>query len=156
MAGETSPEQHWSQEPDPANRPAPSGMEPSSGPSDEARPDDLNFPMLHLLDNLCGRLDPRQVRELVGIFIEDSLRRIGEFGAAIDGRDREGVRVISHDLRGSCGHMGAVRIAELCTEISTAMARNDQGAAQQHLGVLKSEFAHTRRILEAWISRQGA
>jgi two-component system sensor histidine kinase/response regulator len=79
--------------------------------------------------------------DLVAMFIATGAERVQELRRAIEAGDQDATTRIAHNLRGSSGSLGAVRLATLCAECETAGADRDHGTATALMAAIEDEFA---------------
>ncbi|MDQ3302653.1 MAG: response regulator [Actinomycetota bacterium] len=97
--------------------------------------------------------EPDILEELVEIFLGDAPRQLETLREATETVDARSVKRIAHTLKGSCGNMGAVRMAALCGELEAIGHSEDLGAAPAHIFRLEEEFGRVRAAFEQEISR---
>lgn len=83
------------------------------------------------------------VHELVGLFLGDVEARMRDLAKSVEaGNDVERERV-SHSIKGSCGNLGAERMAELARVIEYCPG----DAARELLLAIQGEFTELKRVL---------
>lgn len=70
--------------------------------------------MLESLRELQQEGEPDILDELIALFLEDTLQQLAALREAVENEDTQSVERIAHTLKGSCGNMGALRMATLC------------------------------------------
>jgi HPt (histidine-containing phosphotransfer) domain-containing protein len=80
-----------------------------TGPEDPFDPD--------VLAGLRELGNANLLAELVELFVDDAQSRIPARRDAFEKDDAEAVERIAHTLKGSCGNMGALRMAEICENL---------------------------------------
>jgi CheY-like chemotaxis protein/HPt (histidine-containing phosphotransfer) domain-containing protein len=86
--------------------------------------------------------------EMVDLFIKDAAERLDALRSALVNEDGKSFYIAAHALKGSCGNLGAKRMAALCDYLE------EQGRAGRVRGLaplvatLEEEFANVRRALE--------
>jgi HPt (histidine-containing phosphotransfer) domain-containing protein len=115
-------------------------------------------------DGTVGPLDPdvlqsiRQVQEhgepdllteLANLFLEDAPQQLEVLRKALDDGDASSVKRVAHTLKGSCGNMGAKRMAAVCAELQDIARSGDLARAPVLVEYLQAEFARVRQALEA-------
>lgn len=111
--------------PPPADaRPAPS-MEPARprGPSEAAALPDVGFDPQVALNAVNGDAD--LLREIIGLFLEDSPKLIDELREAAQSADAPRIRRVAHTLKNSVGYFGIARAHELALALEV-MGREEQ------------------------------
>lgn len=61
--------------------------------------------------------EPDLIVELIDLYVEDAPRRVAAIRESLAGRDWVSVKRGAHNLRGSSGNLGALRMARICDEI---------------------------------------
>jgi HPt (histidine-containing phosphotransfer) domain-containing protein len=69
---------------------------------------------LEALRGLQEEGDDDLLVELIDLFLEDAPRRVDGMRTAITREDWPGLASLAHSLKGSCGSLGALHLAELC------------------------------------------
>jgi HPt (histidine-containing phosphotransfer) domain-containing protein len=87
--------------------------------------------------------------ELIDLFLEDSPGRITGMGDAIAGEDWPALSAWAHGLKGSCGSLGAMHMAELCARLE----RLGRGGGSRHdaeliFRELESQYALVSEALQ--------
>ena len=82
--------------------------------------------MLGGLRELETAAEPGLLRELLLAFRESANEKVGALRAATLARDRDRLEREAHSLQGSCGMVGALRMAERCRVLEHAAG--DDGA----------------------------
>ncbi|MEM9553946.1 MAG: ATP-binding protein [Acidobacteriota bacterium] len=122
--------------------------------SDRAPPvDDSKGINLEVLADL-HRLRPQVMSGLVSNFLNSAETKVLAIRGAVEGDDPEALEIAAHGLKGSCGTLGAMRMAEVCAELVQA-ARDDAASGADDL-VLRLQHEHQLvrsaflRQLESW------
>ena len=93
--------------------------------------------------------DPELLSRLVGQFIQDAGACVEAIQRAVDADQADGMAKEAHGLKGISRNIGAVRLAELCSQIEQlGKSRNFEGIENQ-LVILQQEFARVTNLLEA-------
>ena len=92
-------------------------------------------------------LGPRDFRELVLMFLDDSKERVTQLLADREKGDSHAIAAETHTLKGSSASFGAKRLVELCTQIEAALAATEQPGVRQLLYQVAIEFERTRAAL---------
>ncbi|NER04998.1 MAG: response regulator [Okeania sp. SIO3C4] len=90
------------------------------------------------------------VTELIDLFIEDSLEQLLAIKEAIDNSATEALRESAHALKGSCGNLGVVRLAEISATLEQKARAGTitKAEAESLLTQLENEYVIVRSILE--------
>jgi len=92
-------------------------------------------------------LTPEQLGELYGICLEDVDRRIRLLQQAVAEQDIEAYRCVTHSIKGTCGMVGAVRMAALAAKMESS-SMPQPGDLEPYKEFLLAS-AELRRILNA-------
>jgi two-component system, sensor histidine kinase and response regulator len=110
--------------------------------------DPLDRSVLEGLRALQGEGEPDIVAELVQLFLEeDTPPHLASLRKAVEDGDSSTIEQEAHALKGSCGNMGAWRMAELCAELQEAGASGELASAPELLERLEAEFERVRPAL---------
>ena len=85
--------------------------------------------------------------ELVKVFSTDSVRILTGMRAAISARDGEAFGRLAHELKGSSGMIGAMRVSAMAHAIKQAAADFDPVAIEGDLDHLEAAVAETQQAL---------
>ncbi len=97
------------------------------------------FDRRQAVDATCG--DPELLREIVGIFLEDCPRMIGDLRKAIASSNSEASRRAAHTLKGSVAVLGANAVAAAAKEV-------EQHARAGNLSAAAAAFARVEAEVE--------
>ena len=92
------------------------------------------------LAGLAEALGAPQVREILDLFLEDSVPRLAALGEAIREGDLETARNQAHTLKGSAGNLGAMSLWEACANLEQALRDGDGGAVRRQLGEVEQRL----------------
>ena len=97
---------------------------------------------LDALRGLQDEGDDDLLGELIDLFLEDSPGRIAGIRDAIAREDWPALGSWAHGLKGSCGSLGAMHMAELCGRLER-LGRNGGGHAEAELTLreLEAQYA---------------
>jgi HPt (histidine-containing phosphotransfer) domain-containing protein len=87
--------------------------------------------------------EARRSAKLVGLFLKQAPIELANLEAALHAGDGDGVRGVSHKLKGSCYAIGALRMAAMCEGVEKAAPPD-----VSHHTRLVEEFEHVRVLLE--------
>lgn len=107
----------------------------------------------HLDDAVLSALQDVMAEEfplLLETFVGDSEERLRALREALQHADARALRHTAHSFKGSCGNMGALRLATLCKQLEDLARHGDLGAAPPLVAEVESEFANVRRLLETY------
>jgi HPt (histidine-containing phosphotransfer) domain-containing protein len=86
--------------------------------------------------------------ELYELFLEDVPTQLEALRKDIEGGDAPSVERVAHTLKGSCGNIGATRMATICAELEEAGRSGDLACALALAARLKVELGRVRVALE--------
>jgi HPt (histidine-containing phosphotransfer) domain-containing protein len=90
------------------------------------------------VDRIGG--DRQLLRELAGIFLEDSAVLLGELKTALAGDDQEQTERCAHSLRGIAANLGGLRVEAAAAAIEEAARSGSLDAARLAVDPLIFEF----------------
>ena len=102
-----------------------------------------------VLEGLRELGDSDLLTELVNLFVEEVPPHLEALRQVVESGDAPSVERIAHTLKGSCGNMGATRMASLCAKLQDAGASEDLSSSSELLKRLEAEFERVRSVLEA-------
>jgi CheY-like chemotaxis protein len=114
--------------------------------------DHLDHAVIESLRALQKEGEPDILADYVELFLADVPPRLASLWEAVERGDAQSVEQNAHTLKGSCGSVGARRMAELCEELRGAGASGHLAGISDLLGRLEAEFEHVRTALEAELS----
>jgi HPt (histidine-containing phosphotransfer) domain-containing protein len=97
--------------------------------------------------------EPDILAELGELFLEDVPPQLEALREATEGGDASSVERVAHTLKGSCGNMGALKMAAICAELEDIGHSGELERAPAFVERLEAEFARVRRALETEIAR---
>lgn len=97
--------------------------------------------------------EPDLLVEFVELFISDVPPQLTALREAVERGDAGAIERVAHTLKGSCGNMGAPRMATLCAELQDVGSSGDLARAPGLLWQLEAEFGRVRPALEAEAAR---
>jgi signal transduction histidine kinase/DNA-binding response OmpR family regulator len=126
---------------------------PAAGEADREAEDtpEAGAPVaLHLpqLTSVVGD-DPAKIRRYLDLFASTTERLMEQIEAAIERREADGLRRLSHTLKGACGNIGAVEMAGLARRLEEAAAEDDWGKAGAVRDQLAGSFDRTKTLAAA-------
>jgi CheY-like chemotaxis protein len=109
----------------------------------------VNARVLHRLRELRTPNQPDPLAEVIDLFFgqtPDLLRALGE---AAKRRDADSLRRTAHTLKGSCGNLGAERMAMLCRDLELTAKQGTLSSARTLIAQIEREYTNVRKLLEA-------
>lgn len=103
------------------------------------------------VDAVLARVDGdwALLRELVGLFLEECPRRIGEIQAALVRRDASGLASAAHGLKGTLSYFGAGAAIDAVNRLERMGRDGDLGDAEAACATLEQALAHLTPALDA-------
>jgi two-component system, sensor histidine kinase and response regulator len=121
-------------------------------PVDATEP--LDRSVLEGLRELQEEGEPNLLDELIEMFFDDvPSSQLEALQEAMKAGDAHFVERVAHTLKGSCGNIGALRMAAICAELQDIGASKDLSRAPELLEHLKAEFERARPALETEVAR---
>jgi HPt (histidine-containing phosphotransfer) domain-containing protein len=113
--------------------------------ADSSSPALLDFKVTGVLLKLMGK----KFSELVEVFLTTGAQRLGKLREAINAGDAPAVQMNAHSLRGSCGNLGAMAMAQICAELEAAAGQSNLDDIRDGLAVLEQMFEQVKvRLME--------
>ena len=110
-------------------------------------PHSLDINVLATLVEIGGQEDPDFLHRLIQRFLQETPQRLAALREALQYVDAKTVQRISHSLTGSCGHIGAGRMAALGIALETFRPCSPLQPALNLLHQLETEFDLVRAAL---------
>jgi len=89
--------------------------------------------------------------ELIDLFLEDAPARISSMRTAIAAEDWSALGSWAHSLKGSCGSLGAVHMADLCAKLE-AVGR--QGGVRVEAERWQRDLEHQYELVREALARE--
>jgi HPt (histidine-containing phosphotransfer) domain-containing protein len=97
--------------------------------------------------------EPDILNELIELFLTEVPPQLVGLREAVEAGDAHSVERIAHTLKGSCGNMGAVRMAALCAELEKVGSSGERRRAPELVERLEAEFDRAHQALDAKLPR---
>lgn len=81
------------------------------------------------------------LREIVGIFLEDTPQRIAELDQSLTGNDPSRFTRAAHSIKGSSSNLGAMALRAVAERLEHQSKQNGLTGLEPLIAELKSEFA---------------
>ncbi len=127
--------------------------EADEGPVEGDTEAPLDRSVLAGLRELQEEGEPDILEELIGLFLTDVPPQLSALREAVEAGDAQSVERIAHTLKSSCGNMGAVRMAALCTELEGIGRSKDLAAVPVRISRLEEGFERVRAVFEVELSK---
>jgi CheY-like chemotaxis protein len=92
--------------------------------------------------------EPDPVRECIGLFLEHTAQSLADLRLHFEAKDYARLRQVAHSLKGSCGNLGAERMAALCDGLEQSSKMGAINGAEKFITQIESEYAAVRQALE--------
>jgi HPt (histidine-containing phosphotransfer) domain-containing protein len=128
---------------------APSPQEPASIPSDPGRDGDADLQVFDrggLISRLGGKTE--LISKFVALFRKGMDENLAKLRAATENRDKEGIRVNAHTIKGSAGNIGAPRIQDIARRVEEAGREERLDEALALFPSLSDEYDSFVRLIE--------
>ncbi|MGD0585503.1 MAG: response regulator [Oryzomonas sp.] len=128
---------------------APSPPQPDSKPSDSGRDGEADMQIFDrggLLSRLGGKTE--LISKFVALFRKGMDENLAKLLAAAENRDKEGIRVNAHTIKGSAGNIGAPRIQDIARRIEEAGREERLDEALALFPDLSGEYDAFVRLIE--------
>lgn len=91
------------------------------------------------------------LREIIGIFLEDTPQRIAELDQSLAANDVPTFTRAAHSIKGSSSNLGTMRLRELAEKLEHDSRKNGLGAITADLAGLKTHFAEVQVALRKYL-----
>ncbi len=115
----------------------------------------LDSSVLQSLRDLEAAAEPGLLREILETFRDTAADKIEAMRRAAQAGDHETLERAAHSLKGSCGMVGAQRMAERCRSVEAEAERGACGP-QPGLDAVGEEWAYVREEIEALLRTEAA
>ena len=109
--------------------------------------------MLENLRELQEEGEPDILAELMELFLTDVPPKIAALRVAAQAGDARSVVQNSHNLKGSCANLGAVKMEALCKEIEEIGRSGELASALARITRLEEEFGRVRAVFEEELAK---
>ncbi len=120
--------------------------------AERASKDDTGINLGVLAD--LRRLRPQVISDLVDNFLSSAADRLEAIRAAVKADDRQALEQAAHSLKGSCGTLGAARMASICATLVSYAQGEESCDVGREVEELTAESARVKetflRQLESW------
>ena len=99
----------------------------------------LDAERMDMLRDLCTDAGPEMLLEMLGSWKSEARRYLDTDRSALSAADTQTLKTTAHSLKGSCGNMGIVRLAELSRLLEAASGTSAE--AVEILDAMEEEFA---------------
>ena len=106
----------------------------------------------HLIER-TGQSDESFLNSYIGLFLDDTARRLASLSSAVTEGDEMRIRREGHALKGACLEFGAERMARYCEDLSAAATSHRFDEASAVTQKLLQEFDRLRPVFESATGR---
>lgn len=92
--------------------------------------------------------DDNMFQELLGIFSAESEPRLKQIKASCESKDAESLGKLVHFIAGSSANLGALRLSTLCSQVETALGRNEFSGYEDLPALLDREYTEGLNALK--------
>ncbi len=96
-----------------------------------------------------GGGDPQFLSELIGTFLEDAPRLLGQLREAVQAGDAATVRLVAHGLKSNGAEFGATTFSDLCKELELLGKSGQLDGAETLLAQIESTYTKVAEALTA-------
>ncbi len=100
---------------------------------------------MEMLRELCLDAGQELLRDMLGSWESEAAKHLAKAQQAMSEADAQGLKTAAHALKGSCGNMGIVRLAELGRQLEHQIEIPAEATAI--LAEMKEEFERAREEL---------
>ena len=97
--------------------------------------------------------DDEFLREITGIFLDDTPQRIAELEQSLRTGDLPAFTRAAHSIKGSSSNLGAVALRSAAGVLENEAKNNGLGAVESLMSLVKAEFERARAELTTLIAR---
>ncbi|MBI5768833.1 MAG: Hpt domain-containing protein [Verrucomicrobia bacterium] len=90
------------------------------------------------------------LREIIGIFLEDTPQRVAELEQSLRAGDVPKFTRAAHSIKGSSANLGAMALRGVAEKLEHESRKSGLGAVAPLVDALKGEFARARTELEKY------
>jgi HPt (histidine-containing phosphotransfer) domain-containing protein len=95
------------------------------------------------------------LREIAGIFLDDTPQRIAELDQSLAAGDAPKFTRAAHSIKGSSSNLGATGLRAVAEDLETRARAEGLRDVRELIVQLKAEFVRTQTALDALLGRQG-
>lgn len=103
--------------------------------------------VLGRLRDMFGEKADHFITKMIRLFSEESQKRLSDLETAIHQNNSEQIALGAHTLKGSCGVIGAIRMAKICKELECASRAQNTEQASQLLDQIRVEYRQVESVL---------
>jgi len=92
------------------------------------------------------------LREIIGIFLQDTPLRIADLHQSLAAGDVVRFSRAAHSLKGSASNLGATRLSGAASKLEQQSRHDGLASVGSHLPVIEAEFAAAKAELERFLA----
>lgn len=117
-----------------------------------ALPPDLDSEAIANLRALGDEGDDTFLKEIIGIYLQDTPLRLADIRAAAQSGDKALYTRAAHTIKGSSSNVGAVKVRALADQLEQRSKVEPHGALEPLLGELETAFARAAEALRQLVT----
>lgn len=88
------------------------------------------------------------LRDIIGIFLDDTPARIAELRQSLAAGDKEQFTRAAHSIKGSSSNLGATQLRDISSELEQRGKKEDIAGLATRVDDLDQTFSHAKQALE--------
>jgi signal transduction histidine kinase/CheY-like chemotaxis protein len=92
--------------------------------------------------------NPHFLNDLINALLKSTATTLSELKIAIDSFNIELIKKLTHNLKGSCGSIGALKMLNNCEQLEDAVQNNDPKTSKEMINILLKDFEFVRSYFE--------
>ncbi|HEY7783759.1 MAG TPA: Hpt domain-containing protein [Pyrinomonadaceae bacterium] len=104
---------------------------------------------LRVLAGLSEEGGPDLIIELIDLYLGEGPTRLEGLRLACENQDAITLKNSAHNLKGSSGNLGAMKLADICEQLERLALKESFTEATELLSVLEYEYGRVQRVLLA-------
>jgi CheY-like chemotaxis protein/HPt (histidine-containing phosphotransfer) domain-containing protein len=93
---------------------------------------------------------------VIGLYLEQTPRQLGELRGALTRRDRTVLKRAAHTIKSSSANVGAGRLSTLCAELEALVGEGPSSDVAPRVEAIETEFGRAREELERFVEKEPA
>ena len=118
----------------------------SLGINPESADNNIKNPLLATaqIDQLRGNGQDDDFKEIISMYIEQTCEQLGALEKAVNEKDLESIISKAHQIKGSSANLGAIQIADLCSQLEDGAKDGNISSSNQLLNEIHGTFDRTK------------
>jgi len=96
------------------------------------------------IDQLRGNGQDDDFKEIISMYIEQTREQLGALEKAVNEKDLESIISKAHQIKGSSANLGAIQIADLCSQLEDGAKDGNISSSNQLLNEIHGTFDRTK------------